>query len=104
MTIEITDEMVTKIHAKIYGNCCPPGCNCDGNQWERREVKHFLTAALPIIEQAVRADERERCAEAIEALKPDVQELIVGDYQAGMLKGLDYARETIAARIVRGQA
>ena len=25
MTIEITDEMVTKIHTKIYGSCCSPG-------------------------------------------------------------------------------
>lgn len=54
MTLEITDEMVGQIHAELYGNCCPPDCNCDGNQWERAEVRHFLTAALPIIEKAVR--------------------------------------------------
>ena len=96
MTIEIIDEMVTKIHAKIYGNCCPPGCNCDGNQWERREVKHFLTAALPIIEQAVRKDERERCEYEIRDYWEAYGELI------DTHNGARLAFDAVAARIAEG--
>ena len=63
MTIEITDEMVEQIRVDVYGKDDCNDCHCEGSEWERVEIRSYLTAALPIIEKQV----REQCAAEIEA-------------------------------------
>lgn len=55
-TIEITDEMVEQIRVDVYGKDDCNDCHCEGSEWERVEIRSYLTAALPIIEQAVRGE------------------------------------------------
>ena len=98
MTIEITDEMVEQIRVDVYGKDDCNDCQCEGSEWERVEIRSYLTAALPIIERQM----REQCAAEIEAvMKKEALGKVHNDpviymRNIGFQRGLKHA-----ARIVR---
>ena len=98
MTIEITDEMVEQIRVDVYGKDDCNDCQCEGSEWERVEIRSYLTAALPIIEKQVRAAWAEEIR-AIEVPEHNLHDQLPSDH---WYAGQKIMRDEIAALLEGG--
>ena len=70
----ITDEMMEQIRVDVYGKDDCNDCHCEGSEWERMEIRSYLTAALPIIEKAVRDEQAKAIDTFAEVFRVDAKE------------------------------